>query len=135
MGRKEGTMEKIMAELEVNEEQLKEMEQNDVAKALAWCNQSGISYRQHTVVPKEAQLNILYQLIEDMEGTDGSRSFSVLATSWDKKKIQGLMQDRIKIDEYGLIAQNGILQNSENFFETNYVNGFVSYEVVDINVL
>lgn len=78
----------------------------------------------------------LHVLCEEMEGGDGIREFRILALSHDEDELRALMQAKIKEDEYGLIAKNGVDEDlRDNHFMTNFENGFVEYYIVAQDVL
>ena len=73
----------------------------------------------------------VYLVREEVEGDDGIREFSILGTYFDRNDALTQMQKVIKDDSYGLIARNGIYEEREGFFQTNYDNGFVEWSVTE----
>ncbi len=79
-------------------------------------------------VPQDED-NGVYFLIEEREDDDLPRNMDVLAVSKDRDGLRKLMQAKIEKDEYGYIAENGISDESEDHFCTNYEGGFVQYSI------
>lgn len=81
---------------------------------------------------KEEKMKIeLYILQEEFENGDGIREFSILGISFDRDGLIKQMKELIEKDEYGLISDNGVFEEREDFLQTNYVTdvGFVEYSV------
>lgn len=76
----------------------------------------------------------IYVLCEEFED-DGIREFSVLEVSRNKQTLQIAMEEIIKKDEYDIIADNGIYQKSSDYFETNNIDGFVCYYIVEREIV
>lgn len=78
----------------------------------------------------------VHALCEEYEDGDGIREFKILALSHDEDALRNLMQAKIREDEYGLIAKNGVDEDlRDNHFMTNFCNGFVEYYIVEEEVL
>lgn len=79
-------------------------------------------------------INNIYTLIEEFEGTEGIREFTIVHISFDIDKLKDTLKDKIKMDEYGLIKKNGIEIEGELYFSTKYNDGFVSYAISEHNL-
>lgn len=73
----------------------------------------------------------VYLLCEEHEGSDGLRSFTILAMGEDKEALQKLLEAKVDKDEYGYIAEYGESESSPNRFESNYGDGYVEYYIID----
>ena len=74
-------------------------------------------------------------LCEEYEADDGIREFSVLAVSEDKESLKQLMQAKIQEDEYGYIKSNGVFNQGDTHFTTNFEDGFLEYYILDQDIL
>lgn len=77
----------------------------------------------------------MHVLCSEHEGSDGIREFFVLGMSRNKEDLQPLMRAKIEKDEYGLIAENGICEEGDSWFKTNFEEGFVEYYILEEEVL
>lgn len=72
---------------------------------------------------------VVYSLCEEHEGDDGIREFHILGVATDMNILREMMESKIKEDEYGLIAENGIDEHGENSFCSKFNCGFVSFYI------
>ncbi len=81
--------------------------------------------------PDRAYERRVHLLCEEYEGSDGIRSFTVLAIGEDKNALRKLMEAKVEKDEYGYIGEYGEAEYTPNHFESNYGDGFVEYYIFD----
>ena len=74
-------------------------------------------------------------LCQEYEDSDDIRQFNILAVSEETSSLQKLMRAKIEQDDNGMIANNGIAEESDTYFKTNYENGFVEYYILEQEVL
>lgn len=81
----------------------------------------------------------IYVLMEVKESDDFLRDFDIIAYAEVKdgnltqyNLLKDEMQSLIKEDKYGMISENGILTDSEEYFETIYDCGFMYYSIYKI---
>lgn len=85
-------------------------------------------------VPKEPRQ--MFMLCEEYERGDALRQFEILATSADKDLLCKLLQAKVKMDEFGFIAQNGAEDEFEegdtsfSSIPSEYDQSYVSYYIV-----
>lgn len=81
--------------------------------------------------------NKLYMLCEEHEDDSCIREFFVRAVSQDRESLQELMKAKIEKDEYGIIALNGVDEDYENWFKTEYKEGvgILEYYILEEDVL
>lgn len=95
-----------------------------------------VSFASAKESPAQAEQPKMLMLCEEYENDDGIRSFTVLAVSQDEKMLQKLLAAKVKKDEYGFIAKNGISEyDNPNHFLTEFQDGFVEYYILEENVL
>lgn len=92
-------------------------------------------YQKKVVVFEPEPEPNVHVLCEEYEGKDGIREFRTLATSRSREDLQALMRAKIEKDEYGFIAENGVCGEGDNFFQTNFEDGFVEYYILEEEVL
>lgn len=80
-------------------------------------------------------LKVVYCLCEEHEDEMGFRNFEILAVSTDKECLQEQLQKIKDNDVYGLIKNNGLEDDYEDSFKTNYECGFVAYYIESNAVL
>ena len=77
----------------------------------------------------------IYSLTETYEGEDVPRETRTMATSFDSESLRVLMETLIEKDEYGFISENGVQDHAEMYFETNYKDGFLSYDISIVEII
>lgn len=79
----------------------------------------------------------LYMLCEEHEDDSGIREFYVHAVSQDKEGLKQLMKAKIEKDEYGTIALNGVKEDRETWFKTEFEEGvgILEYYILEDDVL
>lgn len=87
------------------------------------------------VEQKGAMPEVMHLLLEEHEDNDGIREFMVLGLSTDETLLKKMMQDRIQEDPYGVIDRNGVQENEDNYFCTEFDGGYVEYSIVEEPVL
>lgn len=88
--------------------------------------------KQNTVsdaAERQESSRVVYSLCEEHEGDDGIREFRILGVASDMKILREIMESKIKEDEYGLIAENGVDEHGENSFCSKFNCGFVNYYI------
>ena len=85
--------------------------------------------------PKKAEGEKVYLLCEEHEGEDAIREFMIHTISHDEDALKTLLRAKAERDDYGLIAKNGIDDNTDTHFKTNFENGFVEYYILEQGVL
>lgn len=77
----------------------------------------------------------IFLLIETLEKEDNLRNFEILATSFDINKLREILKNEIQDDKYDFIKKNGISHQNEDYFETNYNEGFVEYSIIENKII
>lgn len=79
----------------------------------------------------------VYVLCEEHEDDNGIRDFEILGVSTDQDALQKLLSAKVKKDEYGLIASNGLVYDDPYFIQTDYVEerGIVKYYLQEEDLL
>lgn len=79
----------------------------------------------------------VYVFCEEHEDGNGIREFTIHGVSTNQDELQKLLAAKVKKDEYGLIADNGLEENDPNYVETDFVDerGFVRYYLHEADLL
>ena len=94
-----------------------------------------LSAQKQTLPVVEEKPKRISMLCEEYEADDGIREFSVLAVSEDREALKLLMKAKIQEDEYGYIKTNGVFDQSDLHFTTNFKEGFLEYYILEQDVL
>ena len=83
----------------------------------------------------ESEPDKTYLLFEEYEHENESKDFTILAASRDRESLRALLKAKVEKDEFGYFQTNGISESGNDHCSTNFESSFVSYYILEQDIL
>ncbi len=115
----------------------------DLGEVLGYFQYDGIeppfpmqeTYQKREVTIPPALPQKIHLFCEEFEDDNAIREFTILGVSKNEEDLKKLLQSKIEKDEYGFISGNGVKDQGETYFCTEYDDGFVKYYIQEEEIL